>query len=174
MFRLIRSSERLEAPLILYQPTDFDFVHTALFVPKILPGVFRYTGDCRYSSIRCNGDLSNPVLEDIYTSSPIDPISWLIYITHPVIAAGIDSEINLGLFAMDEVCFLFDWVDSQAYLGRQDEVLAFFGNIHSGWILPPIRRDISSFELKFRECVDHQATLDGLLRITLDQRLRLN
>ena len=160
--------------MILYQPTDFDLILADLFVPRILPGVFGYTSDCRYSSIRCNGDLSNAILEDIYTSSTIDPISWLTYITHPAIAAGIAGEVTLGLFTLNEDCFLFDWVDSQAYLGSQEDVKAFFDNVRAGWMLPPIQREITHFELSFRECVDHQATLDGLLRITLDQRLRLN
>ena len=160
--------------MILYQPVDFDLIPSNIFVPIILPGIFGYTGDCRYSAVRCEGELSNAFLEDIYAAYPIDPITWLTFITHPTTAANFSAELALGLFSLDEDCFLFDWVECQAYLGSRIDVHSFFENVRAGWLLPPARRDPASFHLNLNGSVDYQACLVGLLRMTLDQRLRLN
>jgi hypothetical protein len=118
--------------MILYQPVDFDLIPSNIFVPKILPCIFGYTRDCRYSAVRCEEDLSKAVLEDVYTAYPIDPITWRTFITHPTTAANFSVELALGLFSPEEDCFLFDWVERQAFLGSQEDVDSFFDNVRAG------------------------------------------
>ncbi|NLG99525.1 MAG: hypothetical protein GX491_19390 [Chloroflexi bacterium] len=159
--------------MILYQPLDFDLVPSDLFVPKILPGVFGYAGDCRYSVVRWEEDLGSATLEDIYAANSLDPIIWLTYITHPAIADCITGEISLDIFSFEQDCLLFDWVDCQVYLGEYVAARAFLDHVRAGWLLPPARRVPFTIQnLKSYTC--DQEGLIGLLRITLDQRLRLN
>jgi hypothetical protein len=124
--------------------------------------------------IRCERDLGNAILEDIRAAYAIDPITWLAYITHPVIAQNLSGEMSSGLFSIEENCFLFDWMDHQVYLGEQGDARSFLDHVRAGWLLPPVRKNPVSVDLKLIGCVDYQAGLVGLLRMTLDQRLRLN
>jgi len=157
-----------------HQPIDFGLIPTNIFVPKILPGVLGYSGECRYSSIRCEDDLSDAILEDAYTANTIDLITWLAYVTHGAIFRELSGEMALGLFTFEEDCFLFDWVECRVYLGEQQDARALLDHIRDGWLLPSNRRVPRSVGHKLENCVDQQESLLGLLRLTLDQRLRLN
>ena len=159
--------------MILYQPFDFDLVPSSLYVPKILPGVFGYTGDCRYAIIRWESDLGSASLEDIYAINPLNPIIWLTYLTHPAIAECLTGEISLQIFSFEEDCLLFDWVDCQVYLGEYEVARVFLEHVRAGWLLPPSRCNSFTPQILNNHTYD-QKDLVALLRITLDQRLRLN